>query len=92
MINGRRAGERPLTELPGQGPFTCGGCGIWTHGDIAAMTVFEAVRPVARSTSTPGTAAASHACGPTADGMGVGECCEPDGLRSTSKRRIAFGR
>ncbi len=31
----------------------------------------QVVRTVARSTWTPGTASAPHACGPTADGMGV---------------------
>jgi hypothetical protein len=28
VVGGQRARERPLIDLPGQGAFTCGGCGI----------------------------------------------------------------
>lgn len=28
VTHGQRTARRPLTDSPGQGPFTCGGCGI----------------------------------------------------------------
>lgn len=46
-------GEHRAAAVPGRangparsnrsGPFTCGGCGIWTHGDFAATTVLKIV-------------------------------------------------
>lgn len=47
--------------LPGQGPFTCGGCGTRTHDDIAATTEDGRRLDLTTEIHRPGTFTPSHA-------------------------------